>query len=373
MSKERERFRLWKHPNGTWYVATGSGAKSQRVSAETKNRGEAEEFRAQFIELLKNPAPPPTSTIKHYLKLYMDMKGPETQSPETIGYHVPVLTEFFGNLLPSNLSRQTLKDYVEWRRKRKKRRGSILVDEPVSNGTILREIGTLKAALHFAHAMRWIPAIPEFDAPCAKPAPRQNWLKPIQVKKLIDHAKSPHIKLFIQTALATAARSGAILELTWDNIDFEHNLIDFGYGHGNKRRNVLPMNAELLESMKFAYSDYLARIERENDKASRRRKNKTPRETCRRVVTFGNQPIKSTKGAFRRLTNDCGIIATPHVIRHTAATWMVMAGVPLSKVAKLLGDTEETVERVYGKYSPDFLKEAVDSLNINHRLQVNSK
>jgi hypothetical protein len=41
-----------------------------------------------------------------------------------------------------------------------------------------------------------------------------------------------------------------------------------------------------------------------------------------------------------------------------------MDGVPLAEVARLLGDSEKTVERVYGKHAPDFLRRAVDSLNL---------
>ena len=32
--------------------------------------------------------------------------------------------------------------------------------------------------------------------------------------------------------------------------------------------------------------------------------------------------------------------------------------------AVLLGDNEQTVERVYGKHAPDYLRRAVDALNI---------
>jgi len=39
-----------------------------------------------------------------------------------------------------------------------------------------------------------------------------------------------------------------------------------------------------------------------------------------------------------------------------------MAGVPADTDARLLGDTVDMVERVYGKHSPDFLREAADAL-----------
>ena len=62
-----------------------------------------------------------------------------------------------------------------------------------------------------------------------------------------------------------------------------------------------------------------------------------------------------------------GLIASPHVLRHTAATWLVMDGVPLSEVSRLLGDSEKTVETVYGKHSPDYLRRAVTALNLGSK------
>lgn len=41
-----------------------------------------------------------------------------------------------------------------------------------------------------------------------------------------------------------------------------------------------------------------------------------------------------------------------------AATWMVAGGVPIVEVARYLGDSERTTERVYAKHSPDYLRGA---------------
>jgi site-specific recombinase XerD len=50
---------------------------------------------------------------------------------------------------------------------------------------------------------------------------------------------------------------------------------------------------------------------------------------------------------------------TPHVLRHTAATHMTRAGVPLWEVAGVLGDTMATVQRVYAHHCPEHLRAAV--------------
>jgi hypothetical protein len=41
-----------------------------------------------------------------------------------------------------------------------------------------------------------------------------------------------------------------------------------------------------------------------------------------------------------------------------------MEGVPLREVARLLGNSESMVEKIYGKHSPDYLRRAVSALNL---------
>jgi integrase len=52
--------------------------------------------------------------------------------------------------------------------------------------------------------------------------PRSAWLTPEDVAKVYADARSPHVALFIELAIATGARMSAILELTWDRVDLEN-------------------------------------------------------------------------------------------------------------------------------------------------------
>ena len=54
---------------------------------------------------------------------------------------------------------------------------------------------------------------------------------------------------------------------------------------------------------------------------------------------------------------------TPHVLRHTFATWAVMAGVPFGKVARALGTTEQVVEDVFGPHLPEHLRGVVETVS----------
>lgn len=61
---------------------------------------------------------------------------------------------------------------------------------------------------------------------------------------------------------------------------------------------------------------------------------------------------------YRELMRRCGIEdkrAHPHIMRHTRATHLLQSGKSLYDVARLLGDTLATVERVYGHHSADHL------------------
>lgn len=335
MSNETDFYRLWQHNNGTWYIiwSPDNGEKTsrgtKRISAGTTDRKEAEQFRAQYIAGLNNPAPPDEPTTGYLLERYWEKRGQHTRSPETIQRAFKKLMPFFGQLLPSHVSNQLFRKFAD-------------EHKGISHGSIIRWLGILKAALRYAEGSRWIEPLPLFKMPVNHPPPRDLWLTHEQVRTLIENAKSPHVELFIKMAAFMGARSGAILDLTWDQVDMEQRIINFGRGWGNKRRAIVPMNdavhASLVTARELAQSDH--------------------------VIEFNGKPLKSVKKAFERLCKTCNIKASPHVLRHTAATWLVMDGVPLREVARLLGNSEAMVERVYGKHAPDYLRRAVNALNL---------
>ena len=336
MSINKEKYRLWQHPNGTIYVvwterdaSSGTGKQTKRVSTGSTNWELAEQYRAQFIAGIENPAPPTEPNIGYLLKRYCDEHGPRTRCHDTIKFHLKALNPFFGNLLPKHVSNKLLLEYAN----------SCTHLKP---GSILRQLRTLKAALHYAEGNRWIEPLPKFIMPLPAPPPRDIWLTREQVALLIEKAKSPHLKLFTILAVSTAARSGAILGLTWQQVDMEKRIIDFGRGFGNKRRAIVPINEVLFEELKKAKE--LAQTDN--------------------VIEFNGKKIACIRISFTRLCRENGIKASPHVLRHTAATWLVMDGVPLSEVARLLGNSEAMVEQVYGKHSPDYLRRAVSVLNL---------
>lgn len=320
-------MQLWKHPNGTYYVLHGPRLK-RRISTGTRDRRKAERYLSQFIAGSENKIPE-NRTVGSILEGYEADHGPSLRSPEALKYSIRALQPFFGDLLPSHLLPMTIKRYA-------RERGA-------SDGTILREIGVLRAALSWAVENKWIEAKPIISNPVKRPPPRDRWITKQEAEALLDACREPHIRLFVLMGLMTAARMSAILEAKWSQVDWELRRIDYGKGHGNKRRAIVPLNDTVFDTLngarKLACSDY--------------------------IIEYGGQPIKTVKKGFQSACKRAGLKGvTPHILRHSGATWMSMDGVPMREIAQMLGDSEATVERVYAKYHPDYLKRAASALQL---------
>lgn len=81
------------------------------------------------------------------------------------------------------------------------------------------------------------------------------------------------------------------------------------------------------------------------------------------VTEYHGKAVASIRHVFRDRASAAGLKkVTPHTLRHTCATWMVMNGIPFEMVAKFLGNSMDMIERVYGHHSPDWLRRAAEAL-----------
>ena len=83
------------------------------------------------------------------------------------------------------------------------------------------------------------------------------------------------------------------------------------------------------------------------------------------IVEWNGEPIRSSvKTAFNSAAAQAGLVGrvTPHTLRHTAATWLMQAGVDKWEAAGFLGMSIEMLDRVYGHHHPAHLKQAARSI-----------
>ncbi len=326
-----------------YYVRWWQDGAWHRVSTGTEDERAARRFLAQFSAGHAAPLPPEQPTIGTILDGYLaDRKG-EVRSFETLEAAAKAIRRHLGDLEPGHLTDERGKLYARQRRAEGHMIGpaNARKRKPTSNGTITREIVTLRAALRWAIRKQWISVEPYVAAPAGTP-PKDRWLTRDEYDRLVERAVAMHVKLFIALALHTGARSAAILSLTWDQVDLRTRLIRFGPAVGNKGRATVPINDDLLEALQVARQA----------------------ATSASVIAHGDRAVASIKTGFQAACRRAKLPdVTPHVLRHTAATWMAIAGIPMREIALYLGHASTaTTERVYSHHSPDFLRRAGDAL-----------
>src|SRR5262249_2757191 len=86
-------------------------------------------------------------------------------------------------------------------------------------------------------------------------------------------------------------------------------------------------------------------------------------------VEWNGKPVESVKVGFRRAISLSGIPGkvTPHTLRHTAATWLMQAGVPMWEAAGFLGISPALVEQTYGHHHPTHMRSAVEAIGGQQR------
>jgi integrase len=155
-----------------------------------------------------------------------------------------------------------------------------------------------------------------------------------------------HLPLFILIGLYTGQRKEAILSPRWAQVDFAAGRINFhsaGLRRTNKRRPHIPIATRLLPHLRRAR-------ERGTDLGY--------------VIHRDGRRVGDIKKGFAAACRRAGLEnVSPHTLRHTAATWLMQAGVPIWQAAGFLGMTPETLERVYGHHHPDYLKSAAEAFS----------
>jgi integrase len=171
-----------------------------------------------------------------------------------------------------------------------------------------------------------------------------RWLTRAEADRLLEGCRAPHARLFAEIALRTGARSGAILNLTWDRVNLTSRIIDFREpGKAQTRKRRVP--AAINDKLHVALSEAL------------------PLATTGHVIEYAGKPVARIKHAFADAAKRAGLPGvTPHVLRHTAVTWMMQAGIPVWQVAGFVGMTPQMVETVYGHHDPEHNRAAAKVL-----------
>jgi len=318
---------------------TGEDGKRTRHQLDARTRKEAE---AEAIDVYraKNPAPTGQTTQQIWDDYLAERTGRSVA--KTMGYTGKAILPHFGVLRPDQITTDHCRKYTAKRRK-----------DGIKDGSIWTELGHLRTALQWAQKTRRIDHAPFIERP-QKPAPKDRYLTRPEIDRLLAAPCEPHIRLAMLLMLSTAGRVSAILELTWDRVDLNRGQIDLRTTESTtkKGRAVVPMNAglraALQEAREAALSDH--------------------------VVEWAGGPVKSIRKGIVSVAKRAKVPdVSPHVFRHTSAVHMAEAGVPMSEISQYLGHSNVAItERVYARYSPDYLRKAADVVDFTRVRAVKS-
>lgn len=212
-----------------------------------------------------------------------------------------------------------------------------------SDSTARYELLQLSTALGWAEANKKIARRPVIWLP-QTPERVTRHLTYAEFNSFFAAVKADHARLYVMLGLYTVARPSAILELTWDRVDFMRRQIDFtppGHLRTAKRRTVVSIGDTLLAALQTAYTA----------------------RTCSYVVEHGGQKVGSIKKAFQAASERSTVRATPYTLRHTGAVWAAEGGVSMPELAQMMGhDDDRTTQKHYARFSPDHLRSVVDAI-----------
>ncbi len=154
---------------------------------------------------------------------------------------------------------------------------------------------------------------------------------------------------FIRIALNTGMRRGEILWLEWRWVDLGQGLICLEARHSKgRRRRSVPINNQAHEAF--------------INRARFRSKHcpDSPWVFCDKAGRRIQDVKKGFAAACRKAgIGDFGI----HDMRHTCASWLVMAGEPLANVHNLLGHRSISQTERYAHLAPDQIRQTASVLD----------
>ena len=183
---------------------------------------------------------------------------------------------------------------------------------------------------------------------------RTRFLTREEAEKLLAEARrrtTPRNWIYpiVLMALTTGMRAGEIFKLTWQDVDFENEIVHVRDPKSGKDR-VAYMTPRLKEAL----------LEHKGKVDSRPHAPVFPGKS--------GQPMKQVPDVFKNIVKDLGFnegVTDPrqkvcfHTLRHTFCSWLAIEGTPLHVIKELAGHSSIQVTERYAHLLPDVRRRAV--------------
>lgn len=314
---------------------------TRRTSLRTTDFAEAKQILTEWFINNQRPqqAEPEDVSIASVLSSYYEHHGKNLASSNQVLIASRQWLDFFGeagvNVLFSIREQEKFHEYL-------RARGQV-------NTTINRNLSVGQSAINRAWKrgeLKSVPHIQMLEKGAAEPRGRPMEIS--ELRRLLACAPNQRLVDFIYWMLGTAARPSAIMELKWQQVDFDNKIIRLNPA-GRKQNKKHRPTVKMPQTIKDRY--WL------NGNQSR----------SGPIISYAGNEIKSVRTSWRKARDKAGLDKDVNLysLRHTAARWMRKEGVPAWDVAAQLGhkSREFSMTERYAPYSPDHMEKSVAALN----------
>lgn len=312
---------------------TGSfGPVSRTVAKEELARKKAEVVEGRLNPAKARKSPRFDAFAEQYLDWVKANKKPlTTLRVQTTLTH---LIAFFGQKKLSDLTPWHLEQYKKERR-----------EADMAPATVNLELGMLKAMLRKAQAWGKLTEHPGKEVkPLKGVQGKTRFLSEEEEERLLSVC-SPPLQHIVQVGLLTGFRRQELTSLRPEDVDFVRGTVSVAACYSkNGESRMLPIGPQLRAVLEEALA--------------------TRRDAPTVFATDKGYPWKrSLSDTFRRVAVRAGLEPLgPHVLRHTFASRLVMAGVDLRTVQELMRHKTIAMTLRYAHLSPDHKRKAMEIL-----------
>jgi len=243
--------------------------------------------------------------------------------------------------------------------------------KPISAKTARHAFALLSSALRWGVRLELAGRnVCESVEPPKPPRTEAKALRDDEVSRLVAISRGTRWQQFIAIALASGARRGELLALTWDDVDLQERRMTIAASLSQTaarvflkttktdRRRIVPLSTGMLAAF---------RAQRAMQAADRLRTGRHYAADANAVFTdeLGQRySPKSATNAIARLATAAGIETTSlHALRHTAASLLIGSGVDVRTAAAILGHSNASVTlSVYAHVVEGSERAAIDLL-----------
>lgn len=350
--------------------STGTRSKTLAGKVEDKRRRELEEG-ASGIRKREQPR-----ILSVAADEWLDLKK-ATLAPRSVAIEKANLAHLRPELGKKLVCDIEARDIARYQQKR--------IQENASPKTINLEIGTLRAILkRSGHWARLQPNVTMLTT-------REDIGRAISTEEesallqACGKSRSRSLVPFVTVAIETGARYGVIRTLQWGSVNFENRSLQWGKDKtASGTGRVVPLSQRAVAALSFWATHFPERKPEHYVFPAERYGAGGDEFSPKAYQVDPSKPIGNIKEAWEAAKLRAGkilrenskdkdsekpiepLVCRFHDLRHTAVSRMLNAGIPIAKVAKIVGWSPATMVRMaarYGHFSLDELRGAVESIN----------